>query len=205
MNTLKIAAALTLLTLTAATAHAADLHPQQPMGIAAADVATNWDGPYVGAQLGYGWGTASAPGHTATLSGLLVGGQAGYNFHLSDGVVAGIEGDLAWNNEQGTFSSSTTTERINWDASVRGRLGLDLGQVMPYAEAGVAFANATGGAYTANHTGWTVGAGAEFMLATNLSANVEYRYSDYGTQTYGGTTAVSLTDSTVRVGLNYHF
>jgi opacity protein-like surface antigen len=42
------------------------------------------------------------------------------------------------------------------------------------------------------------------MLASNLSANVGYRYSDYGSQTYSGA-PVSLTDSSVRVGLNYHF
>ena len=55
------------------------------------------------------------------------------------------------------------------------------------------------------HVGWTVGAGAEFTLADHLSANVEYRYSDYGKQTYDSSNSVSLTDSTVRAGLNYHF
>ena len=206
MNTLKIAAALTAFALTPVAAHAADLMVQpKPMAVAATAAATNWDGPYIGAHLGYGWGTATATTASTSLTGFSAGGQAGYNFHLSDSIVAGIEGDASWNNEQGSFSG-TTPMRINWDGSVRGRLGVDMGDIMPYATAGVAFANATAGSvYTQTHTGWTVGAGVEFMMASNLSANVEYRYSDYGTQTYAGSTPIALTDNSLRVGLNYHF
>jgi outer membrane immunogenic protein len=204
MNTLKIAAVLTAFALTPVAAHAADFTAQP----AAASAASNWDGLYIGAHLGYGWGTATITPSTSTstsLSGFSAGVQEGYNFHLSDSVIASVEGDLSWNNEQGSFGGSTP-ERINWDGSVRGRLGLDLGQIMPYAEAGVAFANATlMNAYDETHTGWTVGAGVEFMLASNLSANVEYRYSDYGTQKYAGSVPLSLTDNSLRVGLNYHF
>ena len=69
----------------------------------------------------------------------------------------------------------------------------------------MAFADATVATYSENHTGWTVGAGLEFMTAANLSADVEYRYSDYGTQTYGGVVPIALTGNTLRVGLNYHF
>ena len=202
MNTLKIAAVLALFSLTPVAAHAADFATQP----AAASASSNWDGLYIGAHLGYGWGTGTfASTNTASLTGFSAGAQEGYNFHLSDGVIAGVEGDLTWNNEQGTFGGSTT-ERINWDGSVRGRLGLDLGQIMPYAEAGVAFANATvASAYSQTHVGWTVGAGVEFMMADNLSANVEYRYSNYGTQNYAGSTPIALTDNSLRVGLNYHF
>ncbi len=42
------------------------------------------------------------------------------------------------------------------------------------------------------------------MLADQLSANVEYRYSDYGSQNYNGE-YVGISDNTLRVGLNYHF
>ena len=209
MNTLKIAAALTLFALTPVAGQAADLMVQpKPMTVAAAAATTNWDGFYAGAQFGYGWGNLNYPsgGVSANLTGLAVGGQAGYNFHVSDNVVAGVEGDLRWNNQRGSFPTAVTSQ-INWDGSVRGRVGLDLGQVMPYVDAGVAFANGTinsGPGYSANHVGWTAGVGVEYMLASNLSANVEYRYSDYGTQTYSGQ-QFALTDSSLRVGLNYHF
>jgi outer membrane immunogenic protein len=193
---------------------AADLYvpPAQPAPVAQAPAATDWDGPYVGASVGYGWGTATdttvAPNDSTNLTGYFVGGQIGYNFHLTNNVVAGVEGDLNWNNQSGTFAGAAPdTFRINWDGSVRGRLGLDVDGILPYAEAGVAFANATdsiGGGVTNTQTGWTAGAGIEFKVADPVSLNVEYRYTDYGSATYGAD-SVGVTNNTVRGGVNYHF
>lgn len=197
-------------------AMAADLYvpPAQPAPVAAAPAATDWDGPYIGASVGYGWGTANdtsvTPNDSTGVNGFSVGGQVGYNFHLGGNVVAGVEGDLNWNDQTGTFTGTSASDamRINWDGSARGRLGVDLDGILPYAEAGVAFANATdtmaGTNYSNTHTGWTVGGGVEFKVADPLSLNVEYRYTDYGSQTYNAD-SVGLTDSTVKAGLNYHF
>jgi len=192
-------------------AMAADLYVPPAAPVAAAPAATNWDGPYIGASVGYGWGTASTnvSSLSANTSGWLVGAQLGYNFHVSDNLVLGVEGNLDWTNETGSLSGLGSFTN-NWDGSVRGRLGVDLGQWMPYVEAGVAFANATAAApggtpsFSNTHTGWTVGAGVEVMLADNLSANVEYRYNNYGSQTYNGV-PISYNDSQIRLGLNYHF
>ena len=187
---------------------AADLSmPMKPAPIMAPAASTSWDGPYVGAKIGYGWGTldAGAPIGSASTTGFLAGAQIGYNFHLSDAIVAGVEGDLDWSNETATLGAAPNNGyRTNWDGAVLGRLGVDLNGILPYAEAGVAFANGTWGGNTATHTGWTAGLGVQFQLADQLSADVQYRYSDYGSQTYGGTSA-HLTDNVVSVGLNYHF
>ena len=201
------------LVATSGGAFAADLSRPMysaPVAVHVSAPKTNWDGPYVGAHLGYGWGTVSstAPA-SASPTGFDLGVQAGYNVHLSDLIVAGIEGDISWNNESGTYNTGASW-RTNWDGSVRGRLGVDVNGILPYVEAGVAFANATinetSGAYSPMYTGWTAGAGVEFMLADNLSANVEYRYSDYGSRTFGSPSATdTYKDSTVRFGLNYHF
>jgi outer membrane immunogenic protein len=182
----------------------------------AAHAASGWDGLYVGANVGYGWGTATDTNNTNTtsLTGYSIGAQVGYNFHVSDSVIFGVEADLNWSNEQGTFTNTYDgfSSRINWNGSVRGRLGYDAGQFLPYVEAGIAFANAT---YTddftstppftakGTYTGLTVGAGVEYKLADQLSVNLEYRYTDYGTVSFTDN-GVGITDSTVRLGLNYH-
>lgn len=177
-------------------AMAADLYVPPAAAPAAVPAASTWDGPYVGASLGYGWQSLS--GGTSG-NGWLLGVQAGYNAHLSDAIVGGIEGNVDWTNE------SSADYGVYWDGSIRARLGIDAGNVLPYAELGVAFANV--GQYNVApsvvgvRTGWTAGAGVEFWLAQSLSANVEYRYTDYGSGS-GGT---DLTDNSIRVGLNYHF
>jgi len=195
-------------------AMAADLSvpaPAQPAPAYTAPAATDWDGPYIGASVGYGWGTATDNGSlglgSVSTTGWLVGGQVGYNFHLTDNLVAGVEGNVDWDNQSGTLAGFGTLQR-NWDGSIRGRLGVDLDGILPYVEAGVAFTNATasGSGISASntHTGWTAGAGVEFKVADPVSINVEYRYSDYGSQTYNGE-SVGITDNTLRVGVNYHF
>jgi opacity protein-like surface antigen len=168
--------------------------------------ATDWDGPYVGASIGYGWGNASdngpAGGGSVGTDGWLIGGQLGYNFHLSDIIVGGVEGNVDWDNQSGVLNGVTVQR--NWDGSARARLGVDVDGILPYAEAGVAFANASAAGDGNTQTGWTAGLGMEFKMADQVSANVDYRYSDYGDGTYAGE-SVGLTDNTLRAGLNYHF
>ena len=193
-------------------AMAADLgRPMKAAPMMMAPVASSgWDGVYVGANVGYAWGTATDTtnsANTGKTTGWLAGAQLGYNLHVSDSIVLGVQGDIDWTNETGTAVNVTATEK--WGGAVVARAGVDLGQWMPYVEAGVAFANADGGPTggpTQNHTytGWTVGAGVQVMLAQSLSADLEYRYNNYGNQSYFGT-PVSFNDSQVRVGLNYHF
>jgi outer membrane immunogenic protein len=196
----------------ASAAQAADLlAPMAPPAAAPAPIAptTNWQGAYVGANVGYGWGTVTSGLGTLSPSGITVGGQVGYNFVLGNNFVVGVQGDANWND----FSSSNVaySNDIDWTGAVVGRLGFAWDAVMPYALGGVAFANNTvsSGGVTESQvqTGWTVGGGAEVMLADNLSAFAEYRYSDYGTRDYNtaGVLGVHPTDNTVRVGLNFHF
>ncbi len=186
----------------------------------------NWDGLYLGANVGYGWGTATSDefGSTATEidpEGWTAGGQIGYNFHLSDSLVLGVEGDAEWTNQTDTVhfpdGNYDGTVDANWKGAVTAHLGIDAGSFMPYVLAGVAFENATlsywdddnfasNGSNSQTHTGWTVGAGVATAIAPNVSLFGEVRYSDYGSQTYNiDNESVDLTDTSVRVGINYHF
>ena len=53
-----------------------------------------------------------------------------------------------------------------------------------------------------------VGAGAEAMVTENISARLEYRYTDYGKQDFklnGATYERGFQENTVKVGLGVHF
>ena len=179
---------------------------------------SNWDGFYAGIFVGSAAGTLTTTDnfvispYEEDYSGYLVGLQAGYNFTLSDNVVGGFAVDIAYNN--GATDDPSYVAALAWSGSATARLGLDLGVFVPYALGGIAIADveisdAAGVPATDSqtHVGYTVGVGIEVALADNLSANLEYRYTGYGTKIYDLTnvTTADLADSSVRAGLNYHF
>ena len=210
----------------ASAAQAADLIINEPAPVVPTVVETtnNWDGPFIGAFAGYGWGDldlVDVPDAEVSPQGWLLGVSAGTNFTLSEGIVAGIVGDIAWADLNESVDDAAVgvagESNIDWLGSVRGRIGFDGGAFLPYVTAGLAFAHnnidGTFGAATVaddqTHIGWTAGAGVEFAATDNLSVDVLYRYSDYGTQSYavegGGETDVGLTSHTLSVGLNFGF
>lgn len=202
-------------------AYAADLIVEEPAA-GVVDVSGNWDGVYVGAFAGYGWGTLTeeegifAPAGTDyDIAGWQLGIAAGANFTVSEALVAGIVADIAWADIGGENDDFAPLEyNINWLGSVRGRLGFDGGAFLPYVTAGLAFANNTidlddgVDVDTQTHIGWTVGAGVEFAVADNVSVDLLYRYSDYGTKTYdlvGNDADFSLSAHTISAGVNFKF
>jgi outer membrane immunogenic protein len=209
----------------ASSSYAADLIVEAPVvtpGVV--DVSGNWDGPFVGVFAGYGWAdadhVADPPNNDLDLAGWLVGVNAGANFTVSDGLVVGVVGDLAWSDitgdDDGAFAFDTT-HTIDWQGSLRGRVGFDGGAFLPYLTAGLAFAHAerttslgVDNTAEATHVGWTVGAGVEFAVADNVSLDLQYRYSDLGEQEYdwsgpGTNPTIGLTTHAVTLGLNWGF
>jgi opacity protein-like surface antigen len=145
------------------------------------------------------------------LNGFLLGVNAGANFTLNNGIVAGVVGDLAWSNiaDAGAFVPPSGFD-VTWAGSIRGRIGYDAGAFMPYLTAGVAFASGTvtaisGAVVGTNvHLGWTAGVGLEFKATDNLSVDLAYRYSDYAPAAYG-VTDWKFSTHQVTAGLNWHF
>jgi outer membrane immunogenic protein len=149
----------------------------------------------------------------------------------------------------------TATNSVNWLGTFRGRLGVTFPtpSVLVYGTGGLAYGGVnssttigqvwTGNASVATvngpygsvasssqtRVGWTVGAGAEWMITGKWSAKLEYLYYDLGSVSYGSTLSnivlppgglvptggvfytLGATSSTrisgdiIRVGLNYHF
>ncbi|MEX0346860.1 MAG: outer membrane protein, partial [Rhizobiaceae bacterium] len=91
----------------------------------------------------------------------------------------------------GTSSGSTD---INWQGSVRAKVGYDMGQYLPYVTAGVAFADVDYGGgplggpccgYSSTAVGWTAGAGMNVAITEAIFGGFEYRYTDFGTESGG--------------------
>jgi outer membrane immunogenic protein len=193
-----------------ASAQAADMYgrrapyAQQPYTVSQ-PLANSWVGPYIGGNLGYGWGNAT---NSATRpDGVLGGLQAGYNWQ-SGALVFGVEGDLQLSAADATFAGWKFSNP--WFGTARGRVGFAFNNVLLYGTGGLAFGSIKAETFglSESHTtaGWTVGVGAEVALTQNWSAKIEYLYVDLSDKTFTLTGLPHGYDfSTVRVGVNYRF
>jgi outer membrane immunogenic protein len=204
--------------LAGSAAGAADLPPYYQPGPAYNPIYT-WTGFYVGINGGGGWGSSQWDAvNSFDVSGGLIGGTVGYNWQFGQAVL-GAEGDIDWSNIKGTTTvlcPGGCETRNKWLATARGRLGLAFDRFLPYVTGGLAFGdiNATvpilpGGSIS--NAGWTVGAGLEVGLVSNVSLKAEYLYVDLGNFNCGLNCGlapgsnVSFTTSVFRGGANLRF
>jgi len=175
------------------------------------------------------------------------GGQFGYNWQTGGNFVFGIEvdiGGLGSDNERTFFASTDEAGALvnvkaqgGFYGDVTGRLGYAWGNTLLYAKGGFAWIqpelkvraavyddNLDGGVGYYNHTfddtltGWTVGAGLEFLLNPNWSVKVEYLHYDFGLDNNHWNWDANYADGynnwklfkddftvdTVKLGVNYH-
>lgn len=215
-------------------AFAADLAMRPVPQMPAAPPVYNWTGLYVGVNGGGAWGTQDPlnvisdrfDSFSTGISGGLFGGTVGGQVQVQH-VVFGLEADLDWANIKGsaattpavggnviggTFNAQT---KVDWESTVRLRLGYANNNWLFYATGGLAIQEAKttltspGGVSGcqgvlvncsgANRQfGGALGAGVEYGFTPNLSGKIEYLY----------VTAASLDVShqnQIRAGLNYRF
>jgi outer membrane immunogenic protein len=215
MRALKLAGLATAMVLPfAATAYAADAIMEQPPQPPAAPIVQPepvqlWTGPYAGVFLGYNWGQFEAiPGDRADdVSG---GGYAGYNWQF-DNVVVGVEGDLGYSAVEG--GNGVVSSETGLFGSARVRAGVAFNPFLVYATGGVAAAEVEYGdgigSDTETQLGYTVGAGVEGFVTDNITARVEYRYTDYGSEDFSlpttGTFSSGYDEHSVRAGVGLKF
>lgn len=194
----------------------------------------DWTGFYVGLQLGGGWSQIQESAQNGALSanqsgsGVFGGAHAGYDWERGR-FVLGLEGDFSGTSIDGHTVCPQPTlscqHEINWVATVRPRAGvLVLGnRMLLYATGGVAFANIDyketnvttgqlyGTGYSKTHTGWTCGAGAEYLVAPNISVRVQFLHDEFGEVTTAPNTlsanAVHINPSLneIDAGFSYRF
>ena len=184
--------------------------------------------------------TLGNPGSlSTTINGAVFGGQLGYNWQVGNWVF-GAEGDFddaGINGAQqsifpglaGPLDSIQVHENINWLATARGRLGYIWGPTLIYVTGGGAWANigstvllneglagvAAAGSFNNQRSGWTLGAGYEWMIAPNWIGRAEYLYYSFSDNTHSfnfplgfGADAITINKlnvNVIRVGLNYKF
>src|SRR5579864_3768207 len=182
----------------------------------------NWTGFYIGINVGGQWGhsedkdlddyNADDQQWGYDESGVVAGGQIGYNFQFN-WLVLGIEGDLGYMNLDGRgvepaaarFSGSDTFGETDSDfyTTIRGRLGFAWGHWLFYSTGGGIGVNLdtrvidncdTGAcgdellhASTTNFDwGWTGGGGIEYMFGCHWTAKVEYLRYQLGDEHFSG-------------------
>ncbi|MFC5706128.1 outer membrane protein [Aeromonas eucrenophila] len=178
-----------------------------------------------------------------TISGFTGGIQAGHNWQLENNIVIGVEAGLSLNDIDGEWKDSDNNEfspysgkdEIEQSGSLNVKLGYAVDNFLPYITTGVTVAKTThslscdkssvsitNGCQVSEFStsasdiraGANIGAGVLYKFDDNLSAGVEYIYTNLGSST------VSLQDpnypdaserrmrtkfSTVTARINYHF
>lgn len=208
-------------------AQAADMPMKAPMLPAPA---VSWAGWYIGLSAGANWQHATNTNNSdpyygalnqavTTTSGFIGGGQIGYNWQDGN-FVYGLEGDISGLTGRGKSvveDGKYFQNKIDWLSTVRARMGLAVGNTMVYTTGGLAIGGvdnkwtAYGGSKSESKTqlGWTVGAGVEHMIGSNLTIGLEALFVDLGSSsvslTNGKTAHFSNQAIIGRFKVNYKF
>ena len=202
---LRVAALMAVASTTSAVAADMNYGSRAPYTVNQPLNAYSWAGPYIGGNLGYGWGKVD--NNPTKPSGFAGGVQAGYNWQNGPWVF-GIEGDIQATGANDTFAPWKFSNP--WFGTVRGRAGYALNNILFFGTGGLAFGELRGETFglSESHTnaGWTLGAGAEVGLTQNWSAKIEYLYVDLATSNFTITGASNgYRFGVVRAGVNYRF
>ena len=185
--------------------------------------AAAFNGPYVGANIGWqqdkgstrwneGEGLQTA---TGKVDGFTYGGFLGYNYNINGNGIVGLEASL-----NGT-SGSSSEEDVRLDIGTRwdivGRAGALISpQTLVYVRGGYTnqkysvSLEGLSGSYSISKGVWTAGAGVEQAFTPNITGRVEYSYAKYGkldaSEFYDVSEASIRPEAhAVRVGVAYNF
>lgn len=172
----------------------------------------SWGGAYAGIQLGYGFGgqaNDSVSGDIDT-DGFIGGAFAGYNYDAG-GIVAGLEADVNYSGVEGSNGAAVAESGV--DGSLRARLGYAVTpDILPYVTAGGAAQRLeiSDGAGSDSNTmlGWTAGVGTDVKVTESVFGRVEYRYTDFGSETFNtgsGDRSVDSSDHRIQFGVGMRF
>ena len=189
----------------------------------------NWTGFYIGGHLG-GAFTSSNNFNGLTTgnngNGRFLGGvQGGADWQFAPNWVVGGEADYSWlsGNVGAVFPGGFAyTNNQRGIGSITGRIGYTWGPGLLYVKGGFASSdnnenvtlNGVPVTFTTSgdhRSGYTIGAGVEYMFAPNWSAKAEYQYYNFGSSNFTApaalvpTGAFTTDDHVFKLGVNYRF
>jgi outer membrane immunogenic protein len=228
-----------------AMAAAADLPVKAPMRATMVSV-SDWTGAYVGIVGGYAWGrghfvgtgTGAGSVNNVSMPGGMIGGRIGYDFNVNPNLVLGGVADFSWADLSGQTcvakyacdpsQDAFALGKMKWFSTVRAKGGVAYGNSLFYVTGGPALARLEGGITnltaagdptltdSKTHLGWTVGAGVDYKVTSNVVFGVEYLYADLGREHYDFSNSLpgapivlgadgKLTANIVRASVSYRF
>jgi outer membrane immunogenic protein len=189
-----------------------------------------FDGPFVGVQGGWQQdrqrlettdSTGFVGSYKNNTEGFSYGGQVGYDFNAGNNLVLGVEAALTGRTGHDDYVdqfNNPYTLKSGRTITATARVGTLLNPYsLLYVRGGYANARFTiddnFGRYSQDRDGWTLGVGYEQAITRNVSARIEYNYSDFGHDNLGdyatgaGFTSASnkYTRHNVSAGLNLRF
>ncbi|MBB5051391.1 outer membrane immunogenic protein [Afipia massiliensis] len=230
----KLLATAAFVAFTITSASAADMAPRYKAPPPIVAPVWSWTGFYAGLHVGGGFSDTNVvatnqlfpafdPGLLGTDgSGVVGGGQIGYNWQFAPNWLLGIEGDISGTGIRNNASALITVggapiapfgfnhladRSIDWMASIRGRLGWVWDRWLVYGTGGAAWADVnyrtdftgfgTNNPISTNVTlsGWVAGGGVEYAVSNNWTVRAEYLYYDFGDET--------VANPTITPGFNY--
>lgn len=197
----RLLTATLLATVFAGSAFAADAivynEPTPPAAPMAPE--SNWTGPYIGGQVGYGWVDPDLPGVDG--EGIVGGVHAGYNHDLG-GFVVGAEVDYDFADLEMEDEILGDVGQIDGIARAKVKGGVDLGRVLPYVTAGGAYAHGDVAGEDVDDVGFVVGGGVDYAATDNIIVGAEYLYHNFNSF---DDTNVDVDVHTVRAKASFKF
>jgi outer membrane immunogenic protein len=191
----------------------------------------NWGGWYAGVNIGYGGGAASRPNlgfadpggavgfgpyfaaggnvtPNVSPSGVIGGGQVGYNWMIAPNWLTGVVADIQGSGMKAAatntvtppgfaLTNQTNSVAIDWFGTLRAKLGITQNSWLFYLTGGLAYGGVrTSGSFVApgilafsgsdssTKVGWTAGAGVNYALGPKWNLGLEYLYVDLGRASY---------------------
>src|SRR5579871_2647093 len=145
-----------------------------------------WTGLYVGAHVGSGWFDFDG----STTSGLVGGGQIGYNYQI---------GHWVWGAELEVSGSNIAN--LDSVTTLMARGGYAFDRWLVYGKFGGGWLTVSAPGVSATSSSAVFCVGTEYHLTPNWSAKLEYNYFDLGHDSFGDNASFQ----TLKAGVNYKF